>query len=71
MGDFRGFQRNLVNGLALALVGHRGIDLSGSDVLMAKDVLDGIDAGACLDLQRAQCMAAGVTNTRESEQEKR
>ena len=51
LGDFGGFQCNLVYGLALALVGHSGIDLSGSDVLMAKDVLDCIDAGACLYLQ--------------------
>ena len=60
LGDFSGFQRNLVNGLALALVGHRGINLGGGDVLMAKDVLDGIDAGACLHLQGSQCMAAAM-----------
>ena len=71
LGDFCGFQRNLVYGLALALVGHCGIDLGGGDILVAKDMLDGIDAGASLHLQRAQGMAGAMTNTRESEQEKR
>ena len=71
MSDFGRLQRNLVNGLTLALVGHRSIYLSGSDVLVGKDMLDGIDAGASLDLQGSQCMAAAMTNTQECEQEKR
>ena len=50
LGDFRGFQRDLVNGLALAGVGHGGVDLGRGDVLVAKDMLDGIDAGAGLRL---------------------
>ena len=60
MGYFRGFQRNFVNGLALTGVGHGGIDLSSRNVLVAEDMLDGIDAGASLNLQRAQCMAAAM-----------
>ena len=48
--DFGGFQCNLVYGLALALVGHSGIDLCRRDVLVAKDMLDGIDTRASLDL---------------------
>ena len=50
LGDFCGFQGNLVNRLALALVSHRGIDLCRGDVLVAKDMLDGINAGASLNL---------------------
>ena len=50
LGDFGRFQGNLVNGLAFALVGHRGIDLGRGDVLVAKDMLDGINAGASLNL---------------------
>ena len=50
LGDFGRFQGNLVNGLAFALVGHRSIDLCRGDILMAKDMLDGIDAGAGLRL---------------------
>jgi len=50
LGDFRGLQSDFVNGLALAGVGHGGIDLSRGDVLVAEDVLDGIDAGAGLNL---------------------
>jgi len=53
-------QRNPVNGLALRLIGHRGIDLRGRNILMAEDMLDGIDTGACLNLQRAECVAAAV-----------
>lgn len=50
LGDFRGLQRNPVNGLALAGVGHGGINLCSGDVLVAEDMLDGIDAGASLNL---------------------
>ena len=60
LGDFGRFQGNLVNGLAFALVGHRSIDLCRGDILMAKDMLDGIDAGAGLHLQGSQCMTATV-----------
>ena len=60
-------QRNPVNGLALALVCHRGIDLRRGHVLVAENMLDGIDAGAGLDLQRAESVAAAVTNTQECE----
>ena len=50
LGDFRGFQGDFVNGLALAGVSHRGVDLGRGDVLVTEDMLDGIDAGACLNL---------------------
>ena len=49
-GNFDRLQRYLVNGLALRLVGHSGIDLGGGDVLVAQHMLDGIDAGASLDV---------------------
>lgn len=51
-------QCNPVYRLSLALVGHSGIDLRGSDVLVAEHVLHGIDTGACLDLERTESMAA-------------
>ena len=50
LGDFRRLQRDFVDGLALAGVGHRGIDLGRGDVLVTEDMLDGIDAGASLNL---------------------
>lgn len=43
-------QRNAVDGLALGVVSHVRIDLSGRDVLMTQHVLDCIDACSCIDL---------------------
>ena len=39
-----------VDGLTLALVCHRSIDLSGRNVLVAEHVLDGIDTCSCINL---------------------
>ena len=50
LGNLGRLQRYLVHGLALALVGHSGIDLCSRDILVTEHVLDGIDTGACLDL---------------------
>lgn len=44
------FERDAVDGLALGVVGHRRIDLSCRDVLVAEHVLDGIDTCACIHL---------------------
>ena len=44
------FERNAVDGLSLGVVGHRRIDLSCRDVLVAEHVLDGIDTCASIHL---------------------
>lgn len=39
-----------VDGLSLAFVCHRSIDLSGGNILVSKDVLDGINTRTSFDL---------------------
>ena len=44
------FERDAVDGLSLGVVGHRRVNLSRRDVLVAEHVLDGIDARASINL---------------------
>ena len=53
-------QRDAVDRLALALVSHVCIDLSGFHVLVSEHVLDGIDTRTCINLQGAKGMAGAV-----------
>ena len=43
-------QRDTVDALALALVSHRSVDLSGRNVFVTQHVLNGIDACSCIYL---------------------
>ena len=45
-----GLQCYAVDGLTLALICHRSIDLSGGNILVSKDVLDGINTRTSFDL---------------------
>ena len=53
-------QRDAVDALALALVCHIRIDLSGLHVLVSEHVLDGVDARTCINLQGAESMTGAM-----------
>ena len=54
-------QRNAVDALALALVSHVRIDLSGLHVLVSEHVLDGVNARTCINLQGTELLLSGKT----------
>ena len=53
-------QRDAVDRLALALISHVSINLSGFHVLVSEHVLDGIDTCSCINLQGAESMTGAV-----------
>lgn len=53
-------QRDAVHRLALGLVVHHRVNLCRGDILVAEDILYGIQTGALLHLYRTECVTAAV-----------
>ena len=60
MWSYLWLQRDAVDRLALALISHVRIDLSGFHVLVTQHVLDSVDTRTCINLQGAEGMTGTV-----------